>query len=301
MSVIKFNPSDNADRWDSIPRKTLQDTSLSSVAFQLLMFLLSQPSTWQVSSAHLQKKFNWGKNKVASAVKELKDAGYLEVGQSRNKGRFGNVEYIVHPVRQPCTENSDTVNGVTVDEPLENTDLENTELDKNYNKKSDNENSDDQQSLAKPKPKSTKPTNNQNFDNQFNQFWAAYRIQTIDAKKMGNRLNARKAFVKAMKIIDFKQLMAALERYRKYVISQNGFYYKNASTWLNQRDWETYPPEKTEVQKAKIAKAFDWDEAVKNFKQNGFWAAVGNSPLDPKTCQAPTETLVKYGYWEAVG
>ena len=139
MAVIKFNPNESVERWDSIPRSTLQDTSISSSAHHLLMFLLSKSTSWQVSNAQIQKQFTWGKTKVGKVLKELKDSGYLSAGQARSGGQFNGIEYIVHPIKQEIdsemlnpsntvvsprplygdTVNGDTVNGDTVKRPLQ--------------------------------------------------------------------------------------------------------------------------------------------------------------------------------------
>ena len=167
----------------------------------------------------------------------------------------------------------------------------------NYNKNLENENTDDQPAIAKPEPESTKQTKSKKLDDEFNQFWDAYSIRGIPSPKKGNRINAHKAFVKALRIITFDELMAALERYKKYVASQKYFGYNHASTWLNQSDWLTYPDEKT---KAEVAAVIDWDLAVKTCKERGIYPAPGASPIDPRRCEAPTSVMIKYGYWPEV-
>lgn len=82
-------------------------------------------------------------------------------------------------------------------------------------------------------------TKNNLIDIQFEQFWQNYIPVKTGGKfvKKGNKEKATKAFRKALKKNSFETIMSALEIYLTYC-SQNNIFTKNASTWLNEADFE---------------------------------------------------------------
>lgn len=77
------------------------------------------------------------------------------------------------------------------------------------------------------------------LESQFESFWEFYiPVKTKDGfVKKGSREKAETAFTKALKRTSFEKIMAALESYLIYC-QQNNRFTKNASSWLNEGDFE---------------------------------------------------------------
>ena len=76
-------------------------------------------------------------------------------------------------------------------------------------------------------------------ENQFESFWQSYiPVKTKDGfVKKGSKEKAEIAFVKALKKASFEKIMLALESYLNYC-QQNNRFTKNATSWLNEGDFE---------------------------------------------------------------
>ena len=82
----------------------LTDRRLSLKAIGLLSKILSLPDGWDYTIAGLTQICCEGKAAVATAIKELEAAGYIERCQLRSdNGSFSGTEYIVR--ESPITEN----------------------------------------------------------------------------------------------------------------------------------------------------------------------------------------------------
>ena len=68
-----------------ISNGVINDTRLSWGARGLLVYLLSKPDNWIVTTAHLEKQSDAGRHATNSLIKELKDAGYMERTRRQNK------------------------------------------------------------------------------------------------------------------------------------------------------------------------------------------------------------------------
>lgn len=75
--------------WTWFFNTTLQDTNLSCKARGLLVYLISQPPDYRVSSKRLPEVLKEGKDSILGALKELEDQGYLEREKCRDEdGKF---------------------------------------------------------------------------------------------------------------------------------------------------------------------------------------------------------------------
>lgn len=69
-----------------IPNAVLRDELLSYRARGLLVYLLSQPPDWQVSSARLSLESGEGRDAIRRALRELIDVGYLNLTREQDAG-----------------------------------------------------------------------------------------------------------------------------------------------------------------------------------------------------------------------
>ena len=115
----------------------LKDTRISWKAKGLFCYLLSLPEDWNICMNDLQNRAKDGIDGLKSAVKELKEYGYLI--QKRNKdekGRFLKTVYIIvenpqveNPqVENPQVENPQVENPLLLNTNIQNTNLKNTEI-----------------------------------------------------------------------------------------------------------------------------------------------------------------------------
>lgn len=79
-------------RFTQVPNAWLRDDRISHRARGFLHELLSHDPGWEVSQESLENEHE-GRHAVRGAIRELIDAGYLEVRQGRNGNRFGKIEY----------------------------------------------------------------------------------------------------------------------------------------------------------------------------------------------------------------
>ena len=105
----------------------LKDTRISWKAKGLFCYLLSLPEDWNICMNDLQNRAKDGIDGLKSAVKELKEYGYLI--QKRNKdekGRFLKTVYII--VENPQVENPQVENPQVENPQVENPQLLNTNI-----------------------------------------------------------------------------------------------------------------------------------------------------------------------------
>lgn len=112
-------------------KTALNDTRLSWKAKGLHAYMLSKPDDWTFHDIELQKHAKDGRDALKSALKELKDLGYMK--RIRNRGQGGKFEYetIVYEIPQtdePVTDRPHTENPPTGKPLTENPQLLSNEL-----------------------------------------------------------------------------------------------------------------------------------------------------------------------------
>lgn len=100
MTIIKRTALHFEDQYTPIPRSWARDDRVSRRARGLLVELVSHRSGWKISLRSLATQHE-GRDAVATAMRELIDAGYLVRSQPNDAGRFGEVEY---EIRDPHTD-----------------------------------------------------------------------------------------------------------------------------------------------------------------------------------------------------
>ena len=94
MTTIRIEKSNN---FSVISNHHLRNTNLSLKAKGLLTYLLSLPDNWNANVKHLVKTCTDGKTAIYSAIKELKEARYIEQMTIRDdKAKIIRYEYVVH-------------------------------------------------------------------------------------------------------------------------------------------------------------------------------------------------------------
>lgn len=99
--------------FSTMPNNLLQDKSISYKARGVLCYLLSKPDNWEVRPSDLTTEKD-RKDAIRTALKELRDAGYILWEQQRDsEGRMAGYSYSVYDCKQskyPFTENPFTEN-----------------------------------------------------------------------------------------------------------------------------------------------------------------------------------------------
>ncbi len=78
-----------------IPNRVLRDDAVSYRARGLLVYLLSQPPGWHISSARLAISTGEGRDAVRTALRELMCAGYLNLNRQQDARGLWATEYTV--------------------------------------------------------------------------------------------------------------------------------------------------------------------------------------------------------------
>ena len=98
--MIIHGPTPNRD-FTIVSNSVIRDDAISYRARGLLIFLLSQPPDWNTSSARLALQSGEGRDAVRTTLRELVNAGYLQLHKHQGKGGHWEAEWIV--VAQPWT------------------------------------------------------------------------------------------------------------------------------------------------------------------------------------------------------
>lgn len=101
MSVIRVNKSKN---YTVMSNLHLREKSLSLKAKGLLSVMLSLPDDWDYSIKGLVAILKEDRTAVDSAIKELKQFGYVTVDKIMpNETKSGRIEYVYNVFEQPKT------------------------------------------------------------------------------------------------------------------------------------------------------------------------------------------------------
>jgi hypothetical protein len=96
FSKTIFRTVKRENPYAQIDKTVLNDKRLSWKAKGLLAFLLSKPDNWEINIKNLIKQAKDGKEAIYSGIKELITFGYIVRVESRNKGRFAQIEYLIY-------------------------------------------------------------------------------------------------------------------------------------------------------------------------------------------------------------
>ena len=197
-----------------IANDVLRDERLSYRARGLLAAILSRPDNWTIKSELLAEQGKEGRDAVRSALKELRDCGYLHIEKIRNEdGTFATIQVIY--------DNPNTKHQVAPE----------TE-----NQASENQASDSQALIEVTKRKKDKKLSSSSVDDGFTEFWKLY------PRKVGKD-GAVIAYRRARKKAKQEDILAGLHLYLLTCPKEKHFI-AHPTTWLNQGRWadETEEP-----------------------------------------------------------
>jgi hypothetical protein len=204
-------------RFTQIPNDWVRDRRLSLKSIGLLAQLLSHSEGWNVTISSLATANNCGRDAIATAVKELEQAGYLVRQQNRSTGgEFAEVVWwTAEPTGKspstgfPATVKPATVEPATVNPALKKTIIKNTNIEEYQDK---------------------------DILSSFNEFWDIY------PRKLGKG-EAKQAFAKAVLKHGLDTVMEGVRRLASDPNLPAPQFVPRAATWLNQERWgdEPYP------------------------------------------------------------
>ena len=187
------------DQFAQIPNSWLRDSRLSLKAIGLLGQIMTHVPGWNMSINSLASRNNAGRDQIRTAIAELEKFGYLTREQSREDGKFAETIWRTSdPIEKPSSENPSTVNPTT----------------KNTNSKEEQE----------------KNNERKYSDSDFDSFWSYY-------PKKVDKGAAVRAFRKAVKNNDVKEIIDGAIRYASDVNLPEKQFIKNPATWLNAEAW----------------------------------------------------------------
>ena len=206
-----------ANHFTIIRNDVLRDDRLSYRARGLLAALLSRPDNWTIRSEDLAREGTEGRGAVLTALKELRDAGYLTIEKKKREdnGQF-YTEQVVYDYPQQSAKDAPEYKNPT----LEN------RTPVLYN------------SLEEKKRRTVKKkehiSSSSEDDGQFDRFWSVY------PRKVGKGV-ARKAWSKALKETSAEQIISGAEQYAKERAAQDPKYTAHPSSWLAAERWTDEP------------------------------------------------------------
>lgn len=213
MSIIRSPRAES--NFSVISNAVIRDSRLSYRARGILLDILSRPDNWRVSADSLARTGNEGRHAILTALKELREVGYMKTEKRQNEqGRFETVS-------------------IVYDTPF----YEATEVQKPASGYPKSENRTSLEELSKK---------NLDINPMFEDFWNAY------PRKVGKQA-AVKAFAKAAKIAKPEEIIEGATRYANDPNRVDAFT-AHPTTWLNAGRWADGPlPERIKTAEEKRA------------------------------------------------
>ena len=239
MSVIRVNHNTNYTVMSNVH---LRDMRLSLKSIGLLSKILSLPPEWDYTVEGLTAICKDGVTAVKSALKELKDCGYLIVTKRMpNETETGRIEYEYEIFEQPQgkqeAEKQEVENLPLENLPIENQRQLNTEI------------------LSKEElSKENKP----DYKAEFEELWKLYPNKKGKGNAMGDYIRARKAGT------TFDEVLTGIQNYSNYIRLEKiePRFVKHGSTFFHQRSWSDEYTVNRRITTADIGQAFDFTEGL---------------------------------------
>lgn len=123
MSIFRVKKTSN---YVVVHKASLNDNRLSWKAKGLLAYMLSMPDDWTFYDTELEKHAKDGKDSLKSAIKELKQYGYMK--RERRRNQEGKFDWETSVFETPCTEKP-LVDNPSMEKPcMEKPSMENPQL-----------------------------------------------------------------------------------------------------------------------------------------------------------------------------
>jgi len=205
MAVFRVN---KATGYTVMSNFHLRDKRLSLKAKGLLSLILSLPDTWNYSLGGLVSICIESEGAVKTALKELKQYGYLRIDKVKpTKENGGRYEYIYNIFEQPTEKQEVEIQGVEI-QPLEIQPLENYPLYKETNKSNTDISITDTSSIDdKPTRKRFIPPSLEEV-----QAYCRERNNNVDAEKFINHYTSNGWMVGRTKMQDWQASVRTWER-----------------------------------------------------------------------------------------
>lgn len=232
-----------------------QDRRLSPRALGVLVRILSRPDDWRTTSELLAADFGIGRDGIRSAMRELREAGYMQLHKVQNEAGHWSTFWTVHeepgeacvaddeqPEQDFPAPDKPVSGGPVTGDPTAGVSgpLSKNYLTKDYLQRTNTKGGDDS---AAPSAKPAAPK--VEYSDEFENAWAAYPKRPGASKKAAHKAwNAR---LKAGHTVD--TMTAGIARYAAYVKAMKiePSYVKQPETFLGPNehfiaDWEPVKP-----------------------------------------------------------
>ena len=115
-----INRSALTENFTVLPNALLNDDRLSGEGLALMVYLLSKPSSWQLSPTNIRKRFKWGKDKAYKVINGLIECGYIVKEAQRDGGKYASFVYFVYDTPQisPFPEKPEAVKPEAVNQDI---------------------------------------------------------------------------------------------------------------------------------------------------------------------------------------
>ena len=224
-----------------LQNEILRDRRLCLKTKGLFAVMLSRPGNWQFSVSGLSAYTGAGRDAIRSALKELREAGYLTMEKQSHgeRGKFAGSVYILHeesvqPEKAaPWPDYPSTADPTTGEPTSENPPQINTDLNKDCLNKTPKAPQGGQAASRRRRDKSVPVWKPERFE----AFWALYprREDRVGAVREWARLKPDGALLAAMGRALRAQMAGELWR--------RGIGIPYACRWLKNHRWEDAPPE----------------------------------------------------------
>ena len=208
MSIIRSPRLES--NFSVISNSVIRDNRLSYRARGVLLEILSRPDNWRVSGDSLARSGKEGRDAILTALKELRDCGYIRTVVERLPNGTFETKNFVFDTPQDVVPNPENPTTASVAQP-------NPGKPNPGKPKSDNQGSLEE--LSK-----------KNLDiNQFDEFWKIYPLKVAKQAAM-------KAFEKATAHASVEVIIRGAQ---KYATDPNRVpaYTAHPATWLNAHRW----------------------------------------------------------------
>lgn len=242
MSVIRVNHNTN---YTVMSNHHLRNMELSLKAIGLLSKILSLPPEWDYTVEGLAAICKDGVTAVKSALKELKDCGYLVVTKKMpNETESGRIEYIYDIFEQPQEKQAEEKQEVE-NLPLEILPVENMrQLNIDVLSKEE---------LSKDQSKT-------DYKAEFEELWKLYPNKKGKGNAMGDYIRARKAGAL------YSDVRQGIMNYVNYIRLERieERYVKHGATWFHQKCWQDDYTVKRRLNTNDISQAYDFSNFMED-------------------------------------
>jgi len=220
--IVRSTRPDN--HFTILRNEVLRDTRLSFRARGLLVSILSRPDNWSVRSEQLATETTEGRSAILTALKELREYGYIKIEKRRlENGRFETVQTVYD---LPQCEEAQVTPSVDRPDSVKPKLVQPDQVKNNSLEERKRRNVEEEETIS--------PSSDDDVESKFQRFWSIYPKR----KDIGK---ARAAFKRALKKSSVETICAGAERYAQFRLGKDPQYTKHATTWLNAMSWMDEP------------------------------------------------------------